>query len=106
MRHVESTGAVAEGGDAELRGPAWLEARRRDGEHVLEGVVTEMNVTDVSLAALHLDAHRHRAAAGVPHGAAGRLCGQHRDRKRIDQAVVAEVARSRRAPCLLVADEM
>ena len=80
--------------------------RRRDPDHVLEGVHALVDVADVRLAAGRPHPQRDGASCGVPDHAAGRLGGQHRDGLGIDQAGVAQVSRAGGAAGLLVAHEV
>ena len=80
--------------------------RRRDPDHVLEGVHALVDVADVRLAAGRPHPQRDGASCRVPDHAAGRLGGQHRDGLGIDQAGVAQVSRAGGAAGLLVAHEV
>ncbi len=80
--------------------------RRGDFEHVQERVNALERLPDVDRAAMHVHAQGQGALGGVPDDLAALLGGHHRQSGRVDEVVVAQVARTDRAASLLVTDQV
>jgi hypothetical protein len=75
-------------------------------DHLLERVHAEVSLSDMGLFPANLDPQRDRTPVRVPDNTARRLGRDHRERVRVDQPGIAQMARTCRTAGLLVADEV